>query len=87
MTQTRIVKVLPFLLVGFLGFQLRNLSGLLLAKTQRTGLAKYCPEALERIHHPIPTILISRGRSGSTSTWQIMSNLTGEETLEINEVA
>ena len=29
---------------------------------------------------PVPTILISRGRSGSAVTWQLMGALTGEET-------
>jgi len=29
---------------------------------------------------PVPVILMSRGRSGSSSTWQVLSNLTGYET-------
>lgn len=32
---------------------------------------------------PVPVILLSRGRSGSASTWQIMSNLTGFVTRAI----
>mmetsp|Transcript_7545 Transcript_7545/g.10957 ORF Transcript_7545/g.10957 Transcript_7545/m.10957 type:complete len:335 (-) Transcript_7545:3053-4057(-) len=32
---------------------------------------------------PVPVILISRGRSGSSSTWQVMSNLTGYMTSSI----
>ena len=45
------------------------------AEPQATSL---CPQ-LGTKNVPIPVIAISLGRSGSSSTWQILGNLTGEE--------
>lgn len=38
---------------------------------------------LQHLNGPLPVVLMSSGRSGSSSTWQILSTLTGQETASL----
>ena len=74
----------------FIGFHILNRldvsTSLLPRKAQESGLGdssffSRCPDFDSTQRLPQPTVLVSKGRSGSTPTWQIMGNLTGMETL------
>ena len=69
------IKFLPLVLAFFAGFQFRDEIadlGSVISPREVASFFSRCPNAAGR-NAPLPVILISRGRSGSTSTWQIMS--------------
>ena len=88
MNYKRVAQGLLLLLGCFIGFHISNrldvMTSLLPTIAQEgsvhSSLYSLCPGS-DTQTLPQPTVLISKGRSGSTSTWQIMGNLTGRETL------